>query len=142
MLKIVPRALEFPFGFRALGFAPAYACRFFKEIAPVFGLRRKHLIDLSLFHDRIGRFADARIHKKRAYFARACLPVIDKVFVFAGTIEPPFDRDFGRFEGDEPVFVHDRERYFGNVEGRAALGAVEDDVFHLVGTQIFRAVFG
>ena len=69
-------------------------------------------------------------------------PVIDKIFVFAGTVEPPFDRDFGRFERYESVFVHDRERHFGDVEGRAAFGAVEDDVFHLVGAQIFRAVFG
>ena len=62
--------------------------------------------------------------------------------VFAGTVDPPFDGDFGRFERNEPVFVHDRQRYFGDVEGRAALGTVEDDVFHFVGAQIFRAVFG
>ena len=37
------------------------------------------------------------------------------------------DRDFGCFERDEPVFVHDCERYFGNVERRTAFGAVEND---------------
>ena len=78
---------------------------FLEDIAAVFRLAGKNLVDFSLLHYGVGGLSDAGVHKELSDFRRSYLLVVDKVLAFSGTEKAALDRDFRVGAGQQGIFV-------------------------------------
>ncbi len=111
------------------------AGRLLDQAAPLLRLAREDHADLALLDHRIGADAQAGVHQEVLDVAQPHLLAVDPVAAFAAPEDLPLhhdhavDRVLGRGVGLEG------EADLGHPHRRPFVGAVEDDVFHLVAAQ-------
>ncbi len=103
---------------------------FLENRAAVFGTRRENLVDLALFHDRIGRAPDAGVHEEAVNVAQAARRLVDLVLARAVAEDAPRDRHFVVGDAQFLLAIAERERHLGHAERGARFGAGKDDVLH------------
>ena len=109
-----------------------------------FRLRADDEADLALLDDRVGLRANAGAEEEIGDVLQADGRLVDQVLAVARAVKATRDRDlrvilvFERYVGR--VVVLERERDFGEVGRLSRLGAVEDDVFHGLATEVLRAL--
>ena len=111
---------------------------FFDELPPLlrFGLHQGG--DAVLLHEGIGPGADARSHEKFPDIQKTAGNLVDRVFAFSFAVEASRDHDLAELRiGPRKLLLirHERHGNLGHADGAGLLGAVEDDVVHLLAAE-------
>ena len=144
--QILLRHLELHFGRVAPALEEGDARGLLDQGPAVGGLRTEDLADAPLLDQRVGVRPQSGPFEQRLDILQPTAPPVQVVLAFAGTVEPPTDREpFGiqieTFGNVEVVHQPESQDNFGETRGLARLRAVEDHTFHVVRAQALGALF-
>ena len=88
--------------------------------------------DLALADDDVLLATDTGIAEQFLNVEQTARHTVDGVLALSRAEQRAADRDLGELDRQDVVRVVDGERHFGATEGRTLVGAVEDDVVHLL----------
>ena len=143
-------------GFRVLEFAERLfllvlvfvdARGFFEDRAAIFGVGAEDLVDLALGHERVARTADARVHEQALDVAESAGRLVNEVLAVAVAVDAAGDGDLGEIEIDagkgqgRRVDLGKGHTDLGEIDGLAAVGAIEDHIGHLAAAQRLSRLF-
>ena len=138
-LDLNPDAVQLQLGAVPPALELAEAGGLLDELASLLRLRREYRLDLALADDRVHRAAESDVGEQLDEVGAPDLRLVDEVLALAASVQPPGDRDLGEVELAEiAALVVEDELDLAAVGGRAALGAVEEDVVGLLGSQLGR----
>ena len=135
--KIGFRILQFPQCFFLLLLKLGNPGSLLKHLATILWFRTKEQIDLPLFHDRIGRTADAGIHEELMDIAEATQSVVYPVFRFSIPKNPTRNRHLVIFRLERALALRKIQGYLRHRQSFPLVGAIKDDVSHLTTPQCF-----
>ena len=139
--EVLPHLFELEFRFALLQAETGDAGRFFEHATAFDRVAGDDRVDLPLLHEGVAAGDESGAEEEVAQILQADRPAIDEVLAVPRTEEPAGDDDFVFFDGKEAVFVVEVQRAFGHARRRPAVGAVEDDVRHLLAAQAGGALF-
>ena len=116
------------------------AGRLLEDAAPVDGVAREDAVDLPLLHERVAARDESGPEEEVAHVLQADGLLVDEVFALARAEEAARDDDVVGLDRQHAVLVVEVEGSLGHPHRRAAVGAVEDDVRHLLPAQRSRAL--
>jgi len=111
----------------------------FDERPPILRLRRKHLLDLALAHDRVHRGAEPDVREELDEIGTAYRCAVDEVLPLAATDEPARDGDFREVERwPGTVLVREDELDLAVLRTLAITAAGEEHIVGLLRAQLGR----
>jgi hypothetical protein len=103
--------------------------------APLGRVGRQHGVDLALRQHHVAAHAEAGVHQDVTDLLALHLAPVEQVLGLAAAEQAPPDRHLAARLDDVPRVIGQDDLDHGVGRGRAALGALEDHVVHLVGAQ-------
>ena len=122
-------------GVAALGLVLGDPGGFLEDGAAILRARGQDQVDLALFHDGIGRPADAGVHEKFLDVAQSAPRLVEEVFALAVAVDAAGDADLVVVRAELRLAVGEGHRHLRHAEGLAGVRAVEDDIGHLAAAQ-------
>ncbi|CAB4827572.1 unannotated protein [freshwater metagenome] len=107
-------------------------CRFLDDRPTLLRAGVQHGVDLALTHDDVLLATDAGVAEQFLDIEQAAGNPIDRVFALARAEQRAADADLAELHGEHPIGVVDGEGDLRPSERGAFVGAVEDDVVHLL----------
>ena len=135
--------VHFAQGFHPPGLVTGDAGRLFDEGAALFGSGVGDGADVALLDNGIGACAHAASHEEVVDVFQAAGLAVDEIRSLAAAIHAPGELDFGKvleLLRRGAVVIGDGQADFGHVQGRFAVGAGKDDVFHGLAPQLLDAL--
>ena len=136
--QVLSDPVEFSECFDASGLVSADPGGFFEDGPSRAGVGLQDGSDTTLFDDTVGRTAGAQ--KQVANVLEPAGFAVDQVFAVPVLPDPAPDLHFGRFDRQQPTFVIEGQRRFGESGRLATRGSVEDDVGHLLASHALGAL--
>ena len=127
--EVLPCRVELALGLAALLLVAGDARRLLDEDPPLVRLRRQHVVELLLVHDRIGPGAGARPGQEVEDVAEAAGVAVEEVLALRGAVEPPAHRDLAPGHGQGAV-VRKRQLDLREPDRLARGRPMKDQVLH------------
>ena len=137
--EVLAGGVELALGLVALLFVSRDPGRFLDEHAPLVRLRGEDVIELLLIHHRVRTRVRAGAGEEVEDIAQAGGVLVEEVLALAGAVEAPAHRDLGPRHRQHTV-VAEGQLGFGEAHRLPRRRAVEDQVFHALAAQRFRAL--
>ncbi len=133
--QIGPDVVQLTVGSFAPVFVLGHPGSFLEQPPPLIRLVAQDGLDHLEFNDRVRIAPHAGIHEEVEDVFETAGDLVQEILALAGAVDPAADRHLGVFRRKYASGVLDHQRRLRHAEGLALLGAVEDDILHLVAAE-------